>query len=202
MHVVLRGNPRDLLWGARPVRGRRSALVAGAPRRRRVPGAGPESDRRHRAARGGRRTGPGSVRGTAAAVVAQLDGDRVGGGQLVGVPVVLAEKSTDLADQGKRTVVRVGGRSTGSRCERLGEQFVKVAVDGGAGDAELGGDLLHGVHPAPVGAGLLVHLLGDLRLARGELGFLPAGAPAGAGGGQAVKGAVVSSSTVAAPAFF
>jgi hypothetical protein len=53
-----------------------------------------------------------------------------------------------------------------------------VAVDGGPGDAELGGDLGDGVHTAPVGPSLLVHLLRDPRLAWGELRFLPAGAAA------------------------
>jgi hypothetical protein len=65
-----------------------------------------------------------------------------------------------------------------------------VPVDGGPGDAELGGDLGDGVQTASVGSGFLVHLLRDLGLACGEFGFLATGAAAGAGGGQAVEGAL------------
>ena len=46
------------------------------------------------------------------------------------------------------------------------------------------------VEAPAVGVGLFVHLPGDAGLARGELGFLAAGAAAGAGGGQAVEGAL------------
>lgn len=55
---------------------------------------------------------------------------------------------------------------------------------------ELGGDLFDGVHQAPVGPGLLIHLLRDLRLPGSEFGFLAAGAAAGAGRGQPVMGAL------------
>ena len=48
-----------------------------------------------------------------------------------------------------------------------------MAVDGGAGDAEFGGDLGDGVSPSAVGASLVVHALGDPDLAGGELGPLP-----------------------------
>jgi hypothetical protein len=56
-----------------------------------------------------------------------------------------------------------------------------VAVDGRAGDAELGGDLGGGLlaHAGPVE--LVIHLLRELGL-RSELGSLPAGAAAGSGG--------------------
>ena len=79
----------------------------------------------------------------------------------MGVPVVLAENSTDMADQGKRVGLRcarahgVPGCGSALRGGCLGGQLGQVPVDGGSGDAELGGDLLHGVDPAPVGPGLL-----------------------------------------------
>lgn len=60
-----------------------------------------------------------------------------------------------------------------------------MPVDGGPGDAELGGDLLDGVHAAAAGADFLVDLPGNASLAQGELGFLPASTAAGAGGSQA-----------------
>lgn len=62
-----------------------------------------------------------------------------------------------------------------------------MSVDGGAGDAELGGDVGDGVQASAVGAGFLVHVSGDPGLACGEFGFLSAGAAAG--GGEAVVGA-------------
>ena len=77
----------------------------------------------------------------------------------------------------------LGGRS-------LGGQVVQVAVDGGPGDAELRGDLRDGMQAAPVGPGLLIHLPGNAGLPWGEFGFLPAGAAAGTGSGQAVDGAL------------
>lgn len=69
------------------------------------------------------------------------------------------------------------------------EGLAQVPVDGGAGDAELGGDLRNGVAAFAVLAALVVHLPGKLDLTRSQLRFLPAGAPARAGGGQAVHGA-------------
>jgi len=60
---------------------------------------------------------------------------------------------------------------------------LQVAVDRWACDAELVGDLLDGVRASAVGAELVVHVLGDLGLARGELGFLAAGSPECACGG-------------------
>lgn len=59
---------------------------------------------------------------------------------------------------------------------RLGE----MAVDGGAGDAELVGDLLDGVVAG------VVHLARESDLAGAELGFLAAGAAPGAGGFESV----------------
>jgi hypothetical protein len=66
---------------------------------------------------------------------------------------------------------------------------LEVAVDRGACDPELVGDLLDGVLAAAVGAELVVHVLRDLGSARCELGLLAARAPACAGGIQAVAGA-------------
>ena len=66
---------------------------------------------------------------------------------------------------------------------------MEVAVDRGACDAELVGDLLHGVLAAPVGAEFVLHVLRDLRLAWRELGLLTTRAPARASGVQAVAGA-------------
>src|SRR2546421_10660775 len=63
-----------------------------------------------------------------------------------------------------------------------------MPVDRRAGDAELVGDLLDGVRPATVGAGLVVHRLRDLGLTRGELGTLAPGAAPGASRFQAVAG--------------
>lgn len=60
----------------------------------------------------------------------------------------------------------------------------------GAGDTELRRDLGDGVRPAPVRAFLLVHALGEFHLSGAELRFLPAGAPTGTGGGQAVHRAL------------
>jgi hypothetical protein len=59
-----------------------------------------------------------------------------------------------------------------------------VAVDGGAGDAELVGDLLDGQVAG------VVHLSCQLYLAGAEFGFLPSGAASGACGFQAVHGAL------------
>ncbi len=56
------------------------------------------------------------------------------------------------------------------RC--LGE----VSVDGGAGDAELVGDLGDGVFAFAVVAGLLVHLASQLNLTQPEFRLLAAGA--------------------------
>ena len=67
---------------------------------------------------------------------------------------------------------------------------LEVAVYGGPGDPELGGDLGHGVRRAPVGAEFLVHCPGDLGLAGGELGLLPPGTAPRPGRGQAVTGAL------------
>lgn len=51
-----------------------------------------------------------------------------------------------------------------------------MAVDGGAGDAELVGDLLHGVAPFAVLAALVVHLARQRDLPRPEFRLLPTGA--------------------------
>lgn len=66
----------------------------------------------------------------------------------------------------------------------------EVAVDGGAGDAEFGGDLGDGVAALALGVSLVVHLPGELDLSGPEFGLLPAGAATGAGGGQPVFGAL------------
>jgi hypothetical protein len=66
----------------------------------------------------------------------------------------------------------------------MGRRRSKVPVDSGAGDAELGGDLSHGVSALAVWAGFLIHLLGNAGLAGVSLGFLPTGAAAGPGGGR------------------
>jgi hypothetical protein len=55
----------------------------------------------------------------------------------------------------------------------LGGQAGEVAIDGGPGDTELGGDLGDGVRSLPVKAALLVHLLRDLCLQGVNLGFCP-----------------------------
>lgn len=65
-----------------------------------------------------------------------------------------------------------------------------MSVDGRSGDAELGGDVGDGVQAPAGGPDLLIHLLRDAGLARGQLGLLPASAAAGAGGGEAVEGAL------------
>src|SRR5699024_1920956 len=65
----------------------------------------------------------------------------------------------------------------------------QVAVDGGAGDAELGRDLVHGVAAPAVVAGFFVHLAGQFHLSWPEFGFLSAGAAAGACGRESVDGA-------------
>lgn len=59
-----------------------------------------------------------------------------------------------------------------------------MPVDGGAGDAELFGDLLDGVAAFAVVVAFVVHLSGELHLPGAELGFLAAGATAGAGGSR------------------
>ena len=64
-----------------------------------------------------------------------------------------------------------------------------MTVDRGPADTELRRNLRDGVRPVPVRAGLLVHTPGEFHLPGAELGFLPAGAPPGAGSGQAVHGA-------------
>ena len=61
---------------------------------------------------------------------------------------------------------------------------VEVAVDGGAGDAEFGGDLGDGVAALAVVAEFVIHLPGQCDLARPELRLLPAGASAGSGGAR------------------
>ncbi len=66
---------------------------------------------------------------------------------------------------------------------------MEVAVDRGAGDTELGGDLDDRVPGAPVGGLLVVHGSGELDLTGPELGFLAAGTAAGAGRDEAVTGA-------------
>lgn len=68
--------------------------------------------------------------------------------------------------------------------------LVEVAVDGGAGDAELVGDLLDGPLLFPVRVDFVVHLPGELDLSGAEFGLLAAGATVGAGGFQAVHGAL------------
>jgi hypothetical protein len=57
-----------------------------------------------------------------------------------------------------------------------------VAVDGLAGDVEGFGDLGDGVTAFPVGALLVIHLLGHADLAFGEFGFAASGAPARSSG--------------------
>ena len=78
---------------------------------------------------------------------------------------------------------------------------MQVAVDRRSRDAELVGDLLHGVRPVAVGSELVLHVLRDLRLPSGELGLLTSRPPAGASGVQAVAGALghecVSNSAIA-----
>lgn len=64
-----------------------------------------------------------------------------------------------------------------------------MAIDRGAGDAELLGDLLNRECPATIGTQLVVHALGDGHLTVGELGFLAAGAAIGAGRLEPVAGA-------------
>ena len=82
-----------------------------------------------------------------------------------------------------RNVARSAKQGSGAASARLALQ---VAVDRRAGDAELVGDLLHRMCPSPVVAELVVHRLGDLGLARRELGLLSARATARAGGVEAV----------------
>ena len=62
-----------------------------------------------------------------------------------------------------------------------------MAVDGGAGDAELGGDLGDGVAAFAVVPDLVVHLPGEGDLAGAEFGLLAAGAAPGPGGSQAAR---------------
>jgi hypothetical protein len=71
----------------------------------------------------------------------------------------------------------------------FGERPLEVAVDRGACDPELVGDLLDGVLAVPVGAELVVHVLRDLRLASGELRLLTTGAPPFTSCVEAVAGA-------------
>src|ERR1035437_7647119 len=73
-------------------------------------------------------------------------------------------------------------RDSGDRSSPL----AKVTVDRGPADTELRRNLRDGVPPAPVRAGFLIHTPGEFHLPRPELGFLPAGAPPGAGSSQAV----------------
>ncbi len=55
-------------------------------------------------------------------------------------------------------------------------QVGEMPVDGGPGDAELGGDVSDGVQAPAVGSGFLVPVSGDPGLACGEFGRPPAGA--------------------------
>jgi len=63
-------------------------------------------------------------------------------------------------------------------------------MDGGAGDAELRRDLGHRVAAPAVLALLVVHVLGDLGLAGGELGLLAARAAPGPNRLEPVAGAL------------
>ena len=80
--------------------------------------------------------------------------------------------------------VALGGRrvAVGRFGSAAGAGFVEVAVEGGAGDAQQVGDLLHGVLAG------VVELLCVPGLRWAEGGAPAAGAAAGSGGGQAVAG--------------
>src|SRR5664280_1662730 len=86
-------------------------------------------------------------------------------------------------------VARLGSvRRDRTRAPR--RRLAQVAVDGGAGDAELGGYLGDGVLALALGVAFVVHLLCELGLARSELGLLttaprPARSPVGAARGLA-----------------
>jgi len=75
-----------------------------------------------------------------------------------------------------------GGCRDGTWCRCRAGSLGEVAVDGGPGDAEEGGDLGDGFVAG------VVELLGECGLFGGELGFAAADPAAGPGGGEAVAG--------------
>src|ERR1035437_5939874 len=75
------------------------------------------------------------------------------------------------------------------RSRGRGSAPLEVTVDRGPADTELRGDLPNGVRPVPVRSPLLIHAPGEFHLPGAELGFLPTGAPTGAGSSQTIPGA-------------
>jgi len=80
------------------------------------------------------------------------------------VPVAWGGSSRGHGDSG-------GPISARSRLLRLAGRLLEVAVDRGAGDAKLVGDLLDGMRAAPIRAELVVHVLRDLAWRVVSLGF-------------------------------
>ncbi len=98
----------------------------------------------------------------------------------------------------------LGGRPAAQRKGRIRSggggrgrwRLVEVAVDGGSGDAEFGGDLGDGPLVLAVGVKLVVHRPGEVGLPGSEFGLGSAHPAACPGGGQSVPGALAHQGVV------